>query len=59
MKPSELPREIEVGIDELINDDDMSEAINEFLAKKYGFCNNGYCYGGSIVITNIDWDTEE
>ncbi len=54
-----LPQEIEIGIDELINDNDMSEAINEFLAKKYGFCTNSYCYGGSIVISNIDWDTTE
>ena len=59
MKNRELPKEIEIGIDELINDDDMSEAINEYLAKHYGFCTNGYCYGGSIIVKNIDWDTTE
>jgi len=59
MKKNELPTKIEVDIFDIISDDELSEKVNEYLATKYGFCVNSYNYGCSIVISDIDWDTEE
>lgn len=53
-----LPNSIEIGIDELGINDDIVEAINDYLANTYGFCNKGFTWGCSIIIDNIDWDTE-
>lgn len=55
----QLPKTIEIGIEELNIDDEIVEAINNYLANTYGFCNKGFTYGCSIIINNIDWDTEE
>lgn len=54
-----LPKKIEIGIDELGINDDIVEAINNYLANTYGFCNKGFTWGCSIIIDDIDWDTEE
>ena len=54
-----LPSKVEIGIEELNLSDEVVEAINNYLADKYGYCNNGFSYGGSIIINDIDWDTKE
>lgn len=63
-QPKRLPRTVKVSLTELFNRFDselesrLTECINEHLAEKYGFCNNGYCYTDTIVVSNIDWDTD-
>ncbi len=62
MAKSKLPSKVKVRLCDLMDnwfDDELNEAINNFLADKYGFCNNGYCLDDTITITNIDWDMEE
>lgn len=57
----ELPTEIDLGATDFVFSeglaDDIADAINEYLAEKYGYCVN--CYGWEIKITDIDWDITE
>lgn len=37
--------------------DIFCEEVNDYLADKYGYCNEGWCY--EIKLSNIIWDTKE
>ena len=58
----DLPKEIKVDLWSLLNEnqkDEINELINDHLAEKYGYCNNGFCFDMTIKVCDIDWDTEE
>ena len=53
----DLPKEVIVSICDLFTDDEIGQRINDYLAEKYGFCNNGFTYSELLTISDIDWDT--
>ena len=39
--------------------ENIEEFISDYLADKYGYCNNGYGYSVHIEINDIDWYIDE
>ena len=52
-----LPKQVKIDITKI--NEDLSELINDYLAERYGYCTNSYCYSGTIVVNNIEWDKED
>ena len=68
MHRNNLPKEIFIDYDKLDIDweepdeDEILDAISDYLSDEYGFCHDGFEYkdtGSCIHITNIKWDTTE
>ena len=55
----DLPNKVEIDLVDLTNIRDLIEAINEWLAREYGFATNDYNFSHTIVVKDIEWDTEE
>jgi hypothetical protein len=64
----DLPDTVVVNINELnynADEDDLSDAIGDYLSDKYGYCHFGFDIydtdhmSGDIVVTNIEWDVSE
>ena len=58
-----LPEELEVAIKDLdINtEEDIEEALSDYLSNEYGYCHLGYEYdfkGEVIHVYNIKWDID-
>lgn len=53
-----LPKEIDLTVEKDFHiPDEFFDAINEFLAEKYGFCTKAY--GVEIKAVEIEWDEED
>ena len=48
---------------EELEDDELEEVLSDYLSDTYGYCHNGFHFDedeeGIILISDIDWDTEE
>lgn len=54
-----LPNKVLIDLADIVDIGDLEEAINEWLAREYGFAVNDYIFSRTIVVEDIEWNEEE